>query len=573
MPVIWLLIFAFFGCAQERNTQDIGQEEVDAQYCYACHGSEKSPAPPYDTKGHSSKEYRGVGSHESHVFAGKFSEPIKCETCHIVPKKADDLGHMDTKPPAEVVFSGIAIKKGSQPKVNAENDDDLTKVTCSNTYCHNQSGAKFPEVLWNGNTQEMTCESCHGFPPPAPHSNNKVCANCHANINPEGKIIDLSKHVNGSVEVAVQGCNSCHGSDDNPAPPPDTKGNQGTEHISVGAHQTHLKATLSKPLYCDQCHKVPSSVDEKGHIDEPPAEIVFGTLAGTMGAQPAWDHNTATCSGVYCHGATLKGGTVSAPKWTQVDGFQAKCGSCHGIPPPSPHPQSSQCETCHTDTVGVGQKIINPDNHIDGKVQVKVTGCNSCHGNEKNPAPPKNTKGEDSTSLVTIGAHQSHLLATHKLSSAVLCSECHVVPETVGAQGHIDQPPAEVLFGNLAKTESNPSWDSSAGKCTNVYCHGKNGWGGTNNSPTWTDVTGNQVACGACHGIPPNTGKHPSIFSKHKFMGNDCSNCHLETSDGKVIKDPTIHINGKKDVILKSAGKWDPVSKTCDPACHGSKKW
>lgn len=48
-----------------------------------------------------------------------------------------------------------------------------------------------------------------------------------------------------------------------------------------------------------------------------------------------------------CHGAVEKGGSATAPKWTQVDGTQVTCGSCHGLPPPAPHPEGTNCASCH----------------------------------------------------------------------------------------------------------------------------------------------------------------------------------------------------------------------------------
>ena len=45
--------------------------------------------------------------------------------------------------------------------------------------------------------------------------------------------------------------------------------------------------------------------------------VTFGDLATTAGATPTWDRPSATCSSVYCHGATLPGGTNTRPTWTK----------------------------------------------------------------------------------------------------------------------------------------------------------------------------------------------------------------------------------------------------------------
>ncbi|RME27768.1 MAG: CxxxxCH/CxxCH domain-containing protein, partial [Deltaproteobacteria bacterium] len=115
-----------------------------------------------------------------------------------------------------------------------------------------------------------------------------------------------------------QNCSSCHGSEESFAPPEGVRGQTATTDIAVGAHQTHLKAGhVRGPVECSECHVVPASIEQQGHIDQLPAEVTFGELATNGGASPSWERQSATCSGVYCHGATLKGGKVEAPVWTR----------------------------------------------------------------------------------------------------------------------------------------------------------------------------------------------------------------------------------------------------------------
>jgi predicted CxxxxCH...CXXCH cytochrome family protein len=90
--------------------------------------------------------------------------------------------------------------------------------------------------------------------------------------------------------------------------------------------------------------------------------VTFGPLASEDGSNPVWNRGLPdpTCTGVYCHGATLGGGTLTEPIWTKVDGTQAYCGSCHSNPPPPPnHPPASPCADCHA---------YAPETHIDGEV-------------------------------------------------------------------------------------------------------------------------------------------------------------------------------------------------------------
>ena len=70
------------------------------------------------------------------------------------------------------------------------------------------------------------------------------------------------------------------------------------------------------------------------------------------------------------HRCVPAGGSNTTPEWTRVDGTQDTCGSCHGAPPPAPHPADTACEKCHSATVGPNMTILHPERHIDGVVQL-----------------------------------------------------------------------------------------------------------------------------------------------------------------------------------------------------------
>ncbi len=174
-------------------------------------------------------------------------------------------------------------------------------------------------------------------------------------------------------------CTDCHGdrATDDPAPPRDTHGESDPSLISVGAHQAHLgPSSWHAELSCDQCHAVPAAVSDEGHIDGE-AALTWGDLAAANGAVPMFDRASASCEGVYCHGSTLlPGGDNLSPTWTAVDSNQAACGSCHGLPPASPHTQSADCGTCHGAVIAsfdvaepASSVWANPGLHIDGVVE------------------------------------------------------------------------------------------------------------------------------------------------------------------------------------------------------------
>jgi predicted CxxxxCH...CXXCH cytochrome family protein len=275
------------------------------------------------------------------------------------------------------------------------------------------------------------------------------------------------------------------------------------------------------------------------------ATVTFGALATAGLAAPVWDREALTCSATYCHGATLDaGGTNTAPVWTVVDEGQAACGTCHGNPPPAPHPANPACASCHPDTVAADGAIdLLGGQHIDGDLDVGPLGCTSCHGSAANFAPPLSTTGEDATSAIAVGAHQAHL-TNGPIRNAVGCPSCHVLPGTMlHADGTVDLA-WSVLAGSVV-------WDRGAATCS-TYCHGATlAAGGTNTLPVWTDVGSGQTACGTCHGNPPPA-PHPASSA--------CQGCHPETvtAGGAIDLAGGQHIDGDLDGTY-SCG-----------ACHGA---
>jgi len=531
-----------------------GRVEV-TENCTACHGDPtRAPtaanpllpaAPPVDPLGNTETTAIGVGAHQSHLLGSALGGPIACAECHVVPPAANHPNGT-----VSVTWGALATTGGASPAWNA------TTATCSSTYCHgatlNAGGTNHVPVWTIVDGTQAACGTCHGLPPPASsgHPQNTDCGGCHPGYTQTS--VNVATHVNGQIDVRGQTCTSCHGSGSQSAsptsplyaaPPLDPLGNSATTAIGVGAHQSHVNAgALSGAVACTECHVVPT--DLNGHPTGT-VNVTWGTLATTGGAVPAWDPGTATCSNTYCHGATLNaGGTNQVPAWTTVDGTQAACGTCHGLPPPpsSGHPVSTNCGTCHP---GYTQASVNVATHIDGTVEVHVT-CTSCHGNSSETAtptdplyaaPPLDVLGNSGTTFIGVGAHQSHLNAG-ALSVAIDCTECHVVPQSLS-----DHPTGtlNVTFGSLATAQNAaPAWNAANATCSGVYCHGGTlQGGGSNTVPTWTVVNGTQAACGTCHGIPPppSTGHATST---------DCGACHCGYTSATV--NLTTHINGVIDV-------------------------
>ena len=508
--------------------------------CDACHGSSGDPSPPKDLAGNTATTARGVGAHRSHLQASGWHLEVACGDCHKVPATVSALGHMDSPQPAELTFSARA------------GNTSWDGATCSGSACHgadlNAGGTNTAPTWTVVDGSQAACGTCHGAPPPAPHPQSTNCGLCHPNMaNGSPVFVSPQTHIDGNLDVDLSGvgCNACHGSAQNPAPPTDTQGNSSTALRSVGAHQSHLGVSdWHGPVACGECHVVPANAGAPGHMDASPAEVTFGALAGGG----TWDGTS--CASTYCHGGTLNaGGSNTAPVWTTVDGSQAACGTCHGAPPPAPHTTMTDCGLCHPNVQPGTMTFSDPASHINGTVDVDTSSaaCTSCHGGGGNAAPPVDTAGNTSTTVRGVGAHQSHL-ATSDWHAAVACDSCHVVPTGVSDAGHIDASPAELTFGGIA---GGTSWDGTS--CSSSYCHGGTlNAGGTNQAPVWTTVDGTQAACGTCHGAPPP--------APHTTMTN-CGLCHPNVQPGTMtFSDPATHIDGTVDVDTSTAG--------CT-SCHG----
>lgn len=179
-----------------------------------------------------------------------------------------------------------------------------------------------------------------------------------------------------------------------------------------------------------------------------------------------------------------------------VEREQPACSDCsaQGVHPAafaSTHGQSlratgddlATCQRCHgQDFAGKATAPSCLACHKKGP-----TACDTCHG-----YPP------------TTGAHTPHL------ARGYTCSDCHVVPATWDAPGHL--------------TGTTPT-------CTNGYCHGSA-------RPNWTGGP-SQAACGTCHGNPPAS-----------HVQTQCASCHPTTT----------HVDGKVDIGNGNG--------TCS-ACHG----
>jgi predicted CxxxxCH...CXXCH cytochrome family protein len=189
---------------------------------------------------------------------------------------------------------------------------------------------------------------------------------------------------------AQSDCASCHSAPGEGPPFRDQTGATDPHRVTVGAHDAHVHAEIAGPFACGECHTVPQTVGQPGHLDTvPPATVKFGPLARTGGASPTY--SGFGCQASYCHGNFPGGNRTNAPSW--IGGASVgQCGTCHGLPPPSGrHPEHAaagiRCDQCHGPFLQA--------THVNGKVDVALPAFNpqfktcaqACHDPRSWPGP------------------------------------------------------------------------------------------------------------------------------------------------------------------------------------------
>jgi predicted CxxxxCH...CXXCH cytochrome family protein len=579
------------GCAGCHTTAGIASW---ATSCTFCHGDRTSgrASPPVDTQGGTVVTNTSVGVHGAHLGTALMTG-MSCAQCH--PDRTGsnvitDAAHIDGDGIAEVTFGALA-KTGGAAAVYTRTS--ATQATCASTWCHGAfSGGANATMSWT-TPGTLGCASCHGAPPPAPHTTSTACGTCHAGYTATS--VNPATHLNGVVDVVNMTCTSCHGqagqaataaSPLKAAPPVDTAG--ATTGLKVGAHQRHLVAgTYSNPLPCQTCHAQVASYTTS-HANGT-ADVGFTGAAAVNLQKGTWTASSGTtagsCSATWCHGAVIgetggtAGGTLTAPRWTDAI---TGCTSCHGAPPPAPHPTSTTCGSCHA---GYTATSVNLATHLNGVVDVANMTCTSCHGQAGQTAtaasplyaaPPVDTAG--ATTGIKVGAHQKHL-SGGTYSNGFACQTCHASVATYTtshANGKADVGFTGAASANLQKGTWTASSGTTAGSCSATWCHGavinRSGGtsGGTATVPSWT---GSVTTCTVCHSVTMSTLPNNHTRSNHNV---GCQVCHGPGYSTTAVNKAT-HVDGTKTIVTVTSGtgirSWNATTRSCQPSCHGTETW
>jgi len=477
-----------------------------------------------------------VYCHGATLGGGSISRPVwtkvdgtqaACGTCHGLPPPAPHpvvTGGLTTCyacHPGTMDSSGAIIP----PKQGGKHLDGVVEAQAHPASWTDQTSSGFH--AYSANQGLAQCEQCHGADLTGGIA-GVSCASCH----------DLNLPV--GVTSWKTNCTMCHGGTDNQtgAPPKATWGNGG-DLVRVGAHTSHMSGSSIAPAFdCVVCHQKPVDAFAAGHIASGYAPVTFAGLA-TAGTTPTWDRPSASCASTYCHGGTLAGGSNVAPVWTKVDGTQAACGTCHGLPPPAPHPaytgDLTGCAPCHSATMTAAGTVIPPASggkHLDGVIEA--------------------VNGHASSWMDQTSSGFHAFAANRQIATCTGCHGADLSGGTTGvacAQCHDQNLPAGVT-----------SWRTN---CT--MCHG-----GTDNQTgappraTW----GNG-------GDPIRVGAHTAHVQGGSLrVGMGCVECHVKPTDalspGHLVDSYATIAFGALASSSGAAPSWSRVSATCSSTyCHG----
>jgi predicted CxxxxCH...CXXCH cytochrome family protein len=540
-----------------------------------CHGMPPRDAARKANPHFGSRSSAFLGNHKSHLPAAPAAGD--CSICH-KPVSATDFGHQN-----DIVDMANSLKGYSSAALRAKFDKgvffnqtsipNLTSATCSNVSCHFEK--KTP--VW-GSTAYVApadCGACHGAPPAGGASGT---AGSHARHD--------------AYYPGAANCQKCH------------PGYAGFSHATSAGRPLRVQGYLRNPLNALEAGATYTGTGAN-YLPSKSGVQVFGTCTNlychssgqntTNGSGTGVTYKTAlwgsaplACAGCHVDEATDATGTGSHKVHTISTGGNYDCVRCHlgytrttitaathvnGLIElgaagftysqggGATHPAANSFGTCSaTNCHGQGAPTWGATSAAPVKgFPYSATQCAKCHGSAAtNPfystAIPKVTLNTDAK----VGAHTDHLFGTRNISSAIACPECHTVPATVAAAGHMNGTALVAYNGPLAKANT-----TNATSCATTWCHGGNTTLIPQNSPArttpaWgtrfpttstlgTGGTGTSGSgyCAQCHGYPPRNATHAGKTA------SSCTGCHPHiNADGLTFNDKTKHVNG----IIEAAG-------------------
>ncbi|MFC1546907.1 hypothetical protein ACFL5M_00110 [Candidatus Neomarinimicrobiota bacterium] len=494
-------------------------------------------------------------------FGGGWAEaPCSNTTCHL---EGDAIPHPSgwTTPDNED-FHGAWIAADGYTSCKACHGSDflggITEIACSNTSCHPGAGAIPHPFGWTtdehvnfhgdfiGTAGFPYCKTCHGDSFGGGFSETPCSStSCHTGVNaiphPAGWITPADPNFHGDL-VGSEGwsnCQKCHGDD--------------------------LDGGIAE-LACSSasCHTEGDAIPHPDEWTTSGADLFHGNWVREVGDAPCADCHGSDYLGGFtemaCTNASCHVGGGSSPHPVLAEFIDPEHANYHGAIFWDNNFDFADCQDCHGSNLDGGVVDFSCSNVTCHTATDGVYACDNCHSSATSNLPFTNVRNETDSTVASVGLHNSHLSPVRAVRPAMACDDCHEVPASMWATGHIDATPdeAEVPFGTLATHSGSltPVWDHSGGTCADTYCHGNFAFAkdtssyqfayedtvmvGNNATASWTEVYTGGNFCSFCHGYPP-TGHYQTFTT--------CGGCHANVVGGDHLSiiDLSKHLNGQND--------------------------
>ncbi len=352
-----------------------------------------------------------------------------------------------------VAMSGFGSSTASTYVVATDNAITAAETQCN--VCHlSRNLGQIEMAEWSASphaANQVMCYDCHvgagtgGNPGVLP--TEATCAGCHIPL-PHGEAVTycLTCHAPHSLAGAWggAGCTFCHG-----YPPTsgahavhfgltDASGNY-TDLQTLEGRFPAATAETAPAVYafgCANCH----SADPARHMNGPVDVILYeaiaepGSLKARAAASAAYDTNTGTCNGVYCHSSGQTTPSYqTTPAWNS--GEELACSGCHGNPPIYPSGGAGTATAnSHVGLAGDGWEwghfLSTPgpwhsnQHGNSATVNSSPLTCQTCHYETTDPS---NTGPDNFYYLDTTGSHviEGSVSATWYKEQVLSCSYCH----------------------------------------------------------------------------------------------------------------------------------------------------
>ena len=437
---------------------------------------------------------------------------------------------------------------------------------------------------------------------PAYDKVGQSCANvyCHSNANPRGGTgitTDTPSWRGGKGKIigTAGECNTCHSAAGVPSP---------TWSLS---HTRHINGYAAKPNFtCTTCHAKTASgnsaifgtMSARSLHTNGQKDVMFNSFAG----DGLWDQNSAACSNLYCHSNVQGSAGIGAPgsftSGLTWNSGPMNCGSCHApmvkmgnlSTATGSHKRHVQvyaydCLTCHGNGYSAVGSTVSVTTHVDGVINMGLTGIASTNGARPNYYQGNNSPGNGYTNCSNIYCHSNvqgnggagppATFAAPAWGAAPLpCGSCHANMATSAAAtgSHVQHAQTSgygcIICHNGAGKDPNPpfattikhangtidiSFSGNAGgavyskgsgftpgtgygSCSASKCHGSG-------TVTWgVALWSTTVQCGKCHssvaagaitaGAPFYTTSYPTKVTANTDAKAGAHTSHLTAPDG-----------------------------------------